>query len=637
MSDYLNNDDMQPELDSVSGVEKAPKKKKGVIIAGVSAGVVAAAAGGGIIAYNCSDFVKNKVKLATSEPEEYYAWVVENTSDELSKTVSETYEKYLSRMDKGSKSVIELKYEPSDDAKSVLTDELGDDSSDETKELLDVIDGIDSISIGMDASVKDTNQSAAAYASINDEKLISLEYAANVSDMVYFARIPELSEKWIGFDAGDILKEEMDAGTSKITDIVMEYAQDPGKLLSSEDLATLVKRYVDPLASFTDEVGVEKKDEIDIGDITVDCSVITLELDEKTCYKLGRDYLKTLKGDKIIEKIVTDKLGDVTEMDSDEYKENIQELIDDFDDMIEEGDFSKETVELEIYVDNKGKICGFGMDEDEGEFFFAYGRDGKQLAVECVFKADEDEGMNFELNLETDGKKYNGEMEISIKDYDDTYEASVEISDYEVVDKEKGYFNAGIKVVIPDVDPISVDFKSDGKKQDIFYDIEIEDTDYGTVTLSLAFDESGSVDVPSADDAFMITEDSNFEDYATLDDIENFIYDLAVKLGFSDETSDMLAIYVTDEIEYEMNGSDDYYDDWDYDDYDYDYDDWDYDDYDYDYDYDYDDWDYDDYDYDYDDWDYDDYDYDYDDWDYDDYDYDDWDYNDSDYEDYNWE
>ena len=70
MSDYLNNDDMQPELDSVSGVEKAPKKKKGVIIAGVSAGVVAAAAGGGIIAYNCSDFVKNKVKLATSEPEE---------------------------------------------------------------------------------------------------------------------------------------------------------------------------------------------------------------------------------------------------------------------------------------------------------------------------------------------------------------------------------------------------------------------------------------------------------------------------------------------------------------------------------------------------------------------------------------
>ena len=28
MSDYLNNDDMQPELDSVSGVEKAPKKKK---------------------------------------------------------------------------------------------------------------------------------------------------------------------------------------------------------------------------------------------------------------------------------------------------------------------------------------------------------------------------------------------------------------------------------------------------------------------------------------------------------------------------------------------------------------------------------------------------------------------------------
>ena len=70
--------------ESVSGVEPVKKKGKAPVIAGITAGVVAVVAGGSVIAYNTSAFVKNKVKLATLSPKEYYAWVNDvNTSEQI--------------------------------------------------------------------------------------------------------------------------------------------------------------------------------------------------------------------------------------------------------------------------------------------------------------------------------------------------------------------------------------------------------------------------------------------------------------------------------------------------------------------------------------------------------------------------
>ena len=105
--------------DVVSGVDTVKKKKGGglIIAAGLLAGVVAVGAGGGIAAYSLSDFVKNQVKLRVSKPENYYAWVTEKNSAELSAALSTKYSETIKRTAKGNKSAISVKWDISDDVK----------------------------------------------------------------------------------------------------------------------------------------------------------------------------------------------------------------------------------------------------------------------------------------------------------------------------------------------------------------------------------------------------------------------------------------------------------------------------------------------------------------------------------------
>ena len=93
MSENFENNDFSSETvsDVVSGVEKAPKKKTGVIVGGVCAGVVAVAAIGGVAAYNLSDVVKNKIKLATMKPAEYYSWVTETNAEKSAESAAESF------------------------------------------------------------------------------------------------------------------------------------------------------------------------------------------------------------------------------------------------------------------------------------------------------------------------------------------------------------------------------------------------------------------------------------------------------------------------------------------------------------------------------------------------------------------
>ncbi len=578
MSDFSNND-FQNGLDTVSGVDTVKSgKKKGLIIGGVSAGVVAAVVGGGAIAYNLSDTVKNKVKLTFSKPEAYYAWVVENTSDDFSKEVEEAYKKALDTSSKGTKSVVELKYEPSDDVKSLIKDELGDGDGDEmAEEVLNVIDNLKSVGIGVDTAVKGSSEKFGVFASVNDEKLISLEAGIDMKDMLVFARVPELSEKWIGVDCGEILDSEGAADSLTASNKLLEYADDPEKFISPEELGELVKRYTEPLANFTGDIDLEKKDEIEIGDIDVQCSVVTLELNQKNGLKLAKEYLKLLKSDKTIQGIVTDKLGDVTDLDKDEYKEYIEDAISSVDSMLD-GELSKNKVDVDVYVDSKGRICGFNIDEDEVKIFMACGRNKGELAFECSIDADGD-NMSVVFNGETDGKTTDGELTFESDMDGEKMEASVEIKGFEIVDKELGYFNADIKIIVDEIDPIALKFKTDGKKQDISYKIAIDDKDYGTVTMSLAAERDVKVELPNKSDALMIDENfdiSSLEDYATLDDVEDLFYNIAKKLGLSEETSDQLAVLITDMIEGSASGSNGY--DWDDDDYDWDDDDYSWDD-----------------------------------------------------------
>lgn len=583
MSDNFDNNNINFNADSasddtVSGVEKAPKKKTGAKIAAVGIGAVVLLAGGGVAAYNLSDFVKNKVKLAVLEPEEYYSWVTEKSAAESAEALSKSYEKYIDALGDGQNSSLSLKYETSDEVKSLLLNEIlgsGYESSanDEMQSYIDIINNINSIEIGMNAAVKSDIMTGTLYGNVNDEKLVSADMAMNYGDLSYYFRVPELTEKWIGMSLSDYVD-----GSNAAFSFSKDFTKNPEDFLSAEELEELINKYTAVWSKEIDDVELEKKEKIDIGDITVEYTVITAEIDGKKAYEIADAFLEEAAGDKLIKEIVTERIGAVSEEEYDSFFEEAKSSLEAEKDSMTDDD---ESVELVTYVDQKGTIRGMSLEvpDDEGEFSYIIGLEDDDVYGELIFM-DGSEGITAVLNAEKDGKSYDGD--IDVKDQDGKSVLSVEFDDFKIVDDEKCYANGDVRIIVQNVAPISLNLSSDGKSQDITIDLDFAGTDYGKLTLSMSEEKADDVSMPDVSGAYMIdpeNAEAELEGYVTEEDISGFIEELFVKLGFSESDSKLIAESAVAEM---YDSGDDY--NWDDDDYDWDSDDYDWDDDDYDYD-----------------------------------------------------
>lgn len=573
---------------SASGVENVTKKSKGkkaAMIGGISAAVVV---GGGAAAYAFSDTVKNQVKLRLSKPEKYYAWVTEKNSSTLGEMLSESYKKRLDNMKKGQQVDLSVYYEANDNVKDLIIDELfgGRGNDDDADQIIDVIQNIDKVSLSGSLSAKKGNMKTNVGLDVNDDRIVSFDVAGNTDEMNYFFRVPELKEQWLGVDASDLGEE---AGMSEIVEAYKEILKDPGSFLSPEDLETEVNRYAGVWSSYVDEVKLEKSEEIDICDITVNYTVATVELNDKDMDKLELEFLKELKNDKVIKKIITDKLD---LMDEDEFEDEIQDEIDSVKEDLEDDDYDKDTiVTIDTYIDATGTIRGFNFDSDGNSVFMALGKDGDNIRGE-LRATDEDGDVPFsvKLNAEENDKKYSGDITFAYESYsyyDDesnTKEAVLKFDDFEVVDEEKGYVNCDVSLNIPDLDPIDISLSTDGKKQDINYTIRLNGTDYGKIGVTYGIKYGVDVDLPDKSSACMIDkdqmEDFDIDSYITSDEISKFVEDKLLQIGFSKELSEVAAESVKEGYDERAEGGSlfDDDDDWDYDDDDWDDYDWDDDD-----------------------------------------------------------
>lgn len=608
-----------PNGDFVSGVETVTKRKKAPIIAGVTAGVVALGAGGGAIAYNTSDFVKNQVKLATLSPAEYYTWVHEDTSKEIAKKTSETYKQLADSLAGKSKKNMAadytLTYKVSDDAKEMLIDEMGIDSSMEDADvIIDVINNVKTIAIGASSSSDGNNALANVFLNWNDEKLVSFETVSCMDPMQMFYRIPELNEQFIGMDLSEALETEMDSEEMEIYNTIIEKSKNLESLVSAEELEEMMTKYTDIWFKSVEEVELEKKEEVEIGDIKTEYTTLTVEIDGGFLYDVCSNYVKEVSKDKTIKKIVCDRLELV---DEDEYEETMDtavESIKESKDSFKEMDIKGEMI---TYVDAKGTVRGYKIDMDtdgtevNGEFII--GKEKDKVCGIASLTVDEEEIFHATLDATVDkNDAYTGEIEVVVED-DENNTVAVEFDKFKVENKEKCYLSGDVTLVVPDIDPITVKLSSDGKSQKIGYDINFDGTDFGTIELEYSVNDAKKLDIPDTDDAFMIdvNDTPDLSEYITEEKLSEFVVDVLKKIGLSDEYCDLIADELAGSLD-DLGSYDDYeYDDdynWD-DEYDYDYD---WDDEDYDYDYDWDDEDFDsDYDWDDEDFDWSDEDYDF--------------------------
>ncbi|MBR5683081.1 MAG: hypothetical protein IKW96_07355 [Ruminococcus sp.] len=569
---------------TVSGVDNVTRKGKGrkaALIGGISAAVIA---GGSVTAYAVSDTVKNQVKLRVSSPEKYYAWVTEKNSDTIGRTVGDSYRKLLEKREKGETLDIKLSFEPSQDAKDMLSDGIFGDVEDEvTKSVTDVINNTNEIFLSGSYKVKKNRISSDIGLELDGKDIATYEFAADVSDMDYFFRIPELKEQWLCVEMGD------SQGMYGISGIISTYKallEDPSAVISPDELEEEVNRYAGVWADFADEVKLEKKESVDICDISVNYTVATVNLTDKDADKLGMQYLEEMKNDKLLRDIVVNRLKLVDEAG---YMEDIEDGISGFRNNLEKNDYDNEViVSIDTYIDATGTIRGLWFRNDDEGLRMLLGKDGSAVRGELAFIDDNEPRFRALLKAEESGKSYSGDLTFISKNYynynfsEGCYEnfdeetVTVNFSDVEVKDDEKGYFSGDFSIIAPDADPIDISFISDGKSEEIKYDIIIDGTDYGRLKLVYALNDGVDIDMPSKSGAFMVdmTNIEDYEGYISSDELAEFLKNTLEKIGIDKELAESGAEsfkYGYDKRAEEADGFD--YDEWDSDDFDFDYDD----------------------------------------------------------------
>lgn len=570
---------------SVSGVEPVTVKSKGkkaALIGGISAAVIA---GGGVTAYGVSDTVKNQVKLRTNSPEKYYAWVTENNSKTIGETVSEYYKKGIDRYEKGTTGKINVSFEPTAEVKDDLIKSMfGDDyeeyADDETKQFIDIFKNNDKYGINAEYASRKGKLSTNMGVALGGDCLAGFELAADPDAMDYFVRIPELKEQWLGMELGSA--EEL-LGTSETINAYKEIMKDPASFLSPEDIENEINRYAGVWASFANDVELEKKEEVDICDITVNYTVATMDLTEKDIAKLGVDMLKELRNDKVVKSILTEKLKVV---DEDEYEEDLDDAIDNIKDNLKDDYYDDEDAEITIatYIDATGTIRGMKFSEDDNYFLMIVGKDGDSIRGEVKMCEDNEDVFTVNLTAEENGKKYTGDLEITINEsfsYDDdndTTTVTVLFENVETVDEEKGYFNGDFTVNIPNIDPIIIKCNADKDGQNITYDAVIGGKNYGKLTVDYSLDFKADIDIPDKGSAYMVDMEKmnsfKLEDYVTSDEFSGFVKGIFVKAGVSEESAGKYSEALTDEVFGEFDNDFDFDDDdFDFDDEDFNFDD----------------------------------------------------------------
>ncbi|MBR1824877.1 MAG: hypothetical protein IJ779_11715 [Ruminococcus sp.] len=548
---------------SVSGVETVTGKSKGKKAAVVGGIAAVALAGGCASAYAFSDTVQNQVKLRTMKPEKYFAWVCENNGSEIAKNASANYEKAVKKLKDGTGVNYNISYEMSDSLKSQLKDSVGGD-----EDLLGVIDNIKTITLDLNGAVGNGGISYNINALLNGDKLAGIDYTLDPSNMGMSIRCPELTEKWLSIDTASLTEEiTYDEDAQKILDFYKDFLSDPESILTAQQLEDEINKYIGVWNNTTKDVKIEKKETVTIGDIEMDYTVAEIPVTADMAKEMGTNFLNELKNDEVAKGIIVDRLG----VPAEDFTNDLEDALSD----ISGSEGGSETVTFRSYIDPTGQIRGVSITDGDGQEVRAIlGKDGDQIRGELVA---EGETLATLTATEGSGKSYTGKLEIT----SDDETASFDFDSLKVVNEEDGYAEGNVTVNIPDSDPMTIVLSSDGKSQNIAFDLNIEGEDYGKLILDYSVNNGEKVSIPDESNKLVLSKDNmntfQPEDYVTEDEVAAFLKDIFTKVGIkdADEASKALAG--------EVFGSGYSYDDEDYD-YDWDDEEFDWDDEDFEWD-----------------------------------------------------
>lgn len=566
----------QPSFD-----DQPPKRKKGKLIAIISAAVVVLLAV--LIGFNFSFVQGLFIKTFCSE-ETYFKYVEKKALAELTDTGAVLYGDVTENFDVGNiGSEVKVDLKLGDKLLSLIEENAGTEAD---------LDWLKNMSYTVKANADGKNLDYGIKFNIGEGTLFDIRALFNMDKQDVYLGILNLSDKYI----------KTSGATDTTADTTASFTISPemkNALPSEQEANELLDKYLDIALGSLGNV-TKTSDKIEVGEYTQGVTVLKYELSEKDVMKVAKNVLKELKSDEDIKAYIADVEGVMLEEYAELLEENDYEKGDmyaEFKQAIEsaldsinatEAD-NTEILVLVDYVNAKHEIIGREIEID-GKTVVSYvsAHKGSKFA----FKAESEE-LGLEITGEGTDKNdiISGKYQVKV-DYEKMLE--FELTDFNVAELKDGKINGSITVtpssnlisqlfdtdattntVISMLEPsVKISFESGEKSATVDISVLSKDENLLSVVMTSAVSGGGEITLPAEASVMDSTQVVEWADSLDLTKLVDALK--AAKLP--EDMLDTVELYINAIKEagglgtvIESSTNDDYYYDDSYD-YDYDYD-----------------------------------------------------------------
>ena len=405
-----------PEQKKEKAERKSGKSKLPFIIAAVVVVLLV------VVGFASRSALANTFKKMSS-PEKYYRWVEEQEIQKLTETASNMYGNYLlSALGSHSQSA---------------TTKLNIAFGEEMEDWLDMLDavGVDLTwftngSLVWSHNLKNNILEEEIGLEISDKDIISAKAIFDLNEEMMYAGVPTLTNTYISADASEFMDDDdMEAIVSGL-----ELMKKLEKAIpDSAKVNKIMNKYVSLVLEKVEDVELSKNKKLRAGDVTQECTLLEVTLEEELLYEAMETIFEQLQEDEDVKEIILDICKVLEEADDFDFDMDAEDVYDEFvefcedtaDEIAEEKEYAgDEELIMNVYVDGSGTVVGreFIMEyeyydgtTEEECLALKMPRDGKKFGFELSATDGNETVFALEGNGTLSGGKLSGEFELEVE------------------------------------------------------------------------------------------------------------------------------------------------------------------------------------------------------------------------------
>ncbi len=472
---------------------------------------------GAVTAFAFKDTLMNTVAKATKSPAEYYAYVEKNaineTLDEFIPILKESEAQSKKSFALDTKTEIKINEASLD---TLLQQYLGVSLVDVEANL-----GISLDSIGIDALIgKDDKYFNENFTlSLNQIDLISAEIIINNAMDDIFVRFPELSSDYLNINTEELTGEELT--TPEYSELMETFTAD--------FVEQVVKNYSNLILDNISEATLTNNETLSLETLSTDATLLTVTITDEDAKNILTAVLKAAKNDKDFINIAS-----IYGLDEDDYKDYIDEALDGFED--EDNTILYDDLEMQVFVDNKGKIIGriFSVEGESDVIGYTYLEDSDYSEYEIFVKDDDIDYLVLSGSQTVKNDAYTGSASATVNTGEYGVPVSVDISydDLKTVKKNNYAYQYGsINISSMDLFGVQLLINFDEEDNHQLSEIVVQMGAEPLVTLTTDSEYLNNYEASAPAEGATIYDINDVDSYTSTIDIEAFISSLSDKLG----------------------------------------------------------------------------------------------------------